>query len=241
MSGEKISDEKLIAMFLRGELLDDERTLFELRKKEEAFLTQLNEAVITYQGRLHLKEKLQTIGDELKLEKSTLNRNYFYWISGMAASLLLLFGIYLFTNQNLSSQDIFNDFFQVYPNVHATKGNTDNKGLSLKAFDFYDNENYIAAASTFEKMSFQQTLNSSEHFYYGISLLAIDELENAKKQFKKVVPQHPLYSEAQWYTSLSLIKQDSIGRATTILTQKNIEFSTSRELTVKNLLNKLSD
>ncbi|WP_298515060.1 hypothetical protein [uncultured Kordia sp.] len=241
MSAHTISDKELIEKFLRGELLDNEKLIFNTRKEDQAFLILLEEAVISYQGRLNLKEKLKNIGKELSTEKPKTNQKSLYWISGIAASILLLFSLYFLVNQQVNSSELFDTYFEAYPNAYTTKGTTEDNTLSKKAFDFYDVAKYKSAATAFEEIAKKRALNSSEHFYYGISLLSTDAIEKAKYQFKQVTTMHPLYNEAQWYTSLSLIKQDSLAKAKTILTQTQSIFSTSRKINVKNLLNELPE
>ncbi|WP_298417793.1 hypothetical protein [uncultured Kordia sp.] len=240
MSADTISDQELIEKFLCGELLDHEKLIFDSRKKEEAFLALLETSIIAYKGRLSLKQTLKKIGKEVKSEKPKSTRKSVFWMSGIAASVLLFISIYFFSNQKLSSDELFTIYFKAYPNAYTTKGSTSNYTLSQKAFDFYDAAQYKLASKIFDEITAERTLNSSEHFYFGISLLYTDEIENAKMQFKKVVPEHPLYNEAQWYTSLSLIKQDSLTKAKSILIDKKSQFSTSRKNSVKNLLNELT-
>jgi len=239
MSTNPISDKELIEKFLRGELLEEEKFLFDSRKEDDSFLNLLETAVIAYKGRLALKERLQHIGEELSNEKSTPKRTSLYWISGIAAVLMLFFSVYFFSNQQLSSGELFGNYFAPYPNAYTVKGTTADKNLSKKALNYYDATKYQLAIETFEKIAAQRNLNSSEHFYYGISLLAMHKLEKAKTQFKKVTSQHPLYNEAQWYTSLSLIKQDSLAKAKTLLNNTRLQFSNSRKKNVQKLLAEL--
>ena len=239
MSLQDISDKELIEKFLRGELQEEEKLVFDVRKKEAAFMQLLEEAIISYQGRLELKKQLQKIGSEITSESHKSNRSSFAWISGIAASVLLLFGIYFFNSTELSTSELFDTYFEAYPNAYTIKGNTTDESLSKKAFNFYDTANYQDAITTFEEITAKRALNSSEHFYYGISLLSVEATEKAKHQFKQVTAAHPLYNEAQWYTSLSLIKQDSVSKAKAILNNTELQFSTNRKKNVKDLLDQL--
>lgn len=239
MSLNTISNKELIEKFLRGTLLESEKHVFNERKKEENFMKLLEETIISYQGRLELKQKLQGIGNELKTESSKTKSTSVVWISGIAASLLLLFGVYFFRGTNYSSSQLFDNYFEAYPNAYTIKGNSEDLSLSKKAFNFYDAANYKQAVDTFKKIADERSLNSSEHFYYGISLLATQKLEDAKSQFKKVNSMHPLYNEAQWYTSLSLIKQDSLVKAKKLLSETKSEFSSNRQKDVNQLLEQL--
>lgn len=239
MSLNTISNKELIEKFLRGTLLESEKHVFNERKKEEDFMKLLEETIISYQGRLELKEKLQGIGNELKTKSSKGKPISIVWISGIAASLLLLLGVYFFRDTNYSSNQLFDKYFEAYPNAYTIKGNSDDTSLSKKAFNFYDAGNYILAVDMFKKISDERSLNSSEHFYYGISLLATQKLEEAKSQLKKVTSIHPLYNEARWYTSLSLIKQDSLVKAKKLLNETKSEFSSNRQKNVNQLLDQL--
>lgn len=238
MSMDTISDKDLIDKFLKGELLENELSLFNARKKDEAFLVLLEEAVIAYKGRLALKEKLKTIGEELKTEKSSSHKKPLFWISAIAATILLIIAFQFFSNQAISSGELFDTYFEAYPNAHTIKGSSDTTAIK-KAFEHYDAEAYKQAANAFKKIATTRALNSSEHFYYGISSLAISDVKNAKIHFREVSKEHPLFHEAQWYTSLALIKQDSLQKAKTLLNDNKLNFSTYRNDKVKKLLNQI--
>ena len=239
MSMDIISDKELIEKFLRGELLENEQLLFNARKKDDAFLSLLEESVIAYQGRLTLKDTLKNIGDELKTENKKPYKKSFVWFSGIAASILLFLAFQFFTANTLSSTELFNTYFEASPNAHAIKGNTDGNSIVKKAFQFYDDAQYEEATKAFKELAVTKTLNSSEHFYFGISLLVTDKEEDAKLQWSKISEEFPLYSEAQWYRSLALIKQDSFDKAKNILKNKKLNFSTYRNDKVKKLLNQI--
>jgi len=236
-----ISDKILIAKFLSKTLLEGEKILFEQRKNDAAFLVLLEEAVISYEGRLNLKKQLQEIGNDLKIEGSTTSssRKSIVWISGIAASILLLFAIQFFIADTSSSETLFDTYFEVYPNIYTIKGTTNTDTETKKAFLLYDNENYIEAAAAFKNIATYRNLSSSEYFYYGVSALKLDDPENAKTQFNKVSKAYPLYREALWYTSLALIKQDSLEKAKQLLNSNELNSSTYTNDKLKKLLNQL--
>lgn len=239
MSMDIISDKELIEKFLQGELLQNEQLLFNARKKDEDFLTLLEESILTYKGRLTLKDTLKSIGDELKTEDKKPYKKSFVWFSGIAASILLFLAFQFFSTNTLSSTELFDTYFEASPNAHAIKGNTDGNSIVKKAFQFYDDAKYEEATKAFKQLAATKTLNSSEHFYFGISLLATNKLEASKLQLSKISEEFPLYSEAQWYTSLALIKQDSLNKVKSILKSKKLSFSTYRNDKVKKLLNQM--
>lgn len=239
MSMDIISDKELIEKFLRGSLLENEQLLFNERKKDDNFLSLLEESVIAYQGRLALKNTLKNIGDELKTEDKKPYKKSVIWLSGIAASILLFLAFQFFATSTLSSTELFDTYFEAYPNAHAIKGTTDGNSIVKKAFQFYDDAQYEEATKAFKELTATKTLNSSEHFYFGISLLARDKVEASKLQLSKISEEFPLYSEAQWYTCLGLIKQDSLDKAKSILKSKKLNFSTYRNDKVKKLLNQM--
>jgi hypothetical protein len=234
-----ISDKELIEKFLRSELLEEEQLLFNTRKKDEDFLTLLEESILTYQGRLTLKDTFKGIGDELKTENKKSYKKPLVWLSGIAASILLFLAFQFFSTNTLSSTELFDTYFDAYPNAHAIKGNTDGNSIVKKAFQFYDNAQYEEATKAFKQLAATKTLNSSEHFYFGISLLITNKIEASKLQLSKINKEYPLYSEAQWYTCLALIKQDSLDKVKSILKSKKLSFSTYRNDKVKKLLNQM--
>ncbi|WP_420571161.1 hypothetical protein [Kordia sp.] len=239
MNSNTISDKELIEKFLRDELREEEKRIFDTRKKDEAFMILLEEAVISYKGRLTLKQNLQNISENVNSKTKKNNRNSNVWISRIAASLVLFFSIYFLLNKQSSSEELFSNYFEPYPNIYTQKGGFEAESLSKKAFNFYDATQYKLAIETFNKIASERALRSPEHFYFGISLLSTQKPEAAKVQFKKVAVVHPFYNESQWYIALALIKQDSLSKAKTLLNNSKSKFSTTRKKEVQNLLDQL--
>jgi len=235
----KISDNELIKLFLSNSLSENQRLLFFKRKEDPIFIEKLESSIIQYKGRLDLKKQLQDIGKTINTEYSTKHKkhpiNY-----KIAASIVTIIGLsfYFYQNNNVSSQDLYNEYFTVYPNIYSTKGDSKSNEFNRALLE-YDKGDYLSAQKIFKNMGKSKTLNSSEEFYYGISLLMIDSAKSSKKRLKSVSKSHPLYSEALWYMGLILVKQDSISLAKEILNKNGMRFSNARKKDIKKLLKKL--
>lgn len=211
-----MSDKELIESFLRNSLSEEQQLLFNQRTEDSMFIEELQEATIHYYGRLELKQKLKKIGESID-KKTSPNKYYIYTA---AASIVFLFISFLIYFSTITvNEKIFNSYFDVYPNIYTKKGDSlvivDND--FGKAMRYYNENKFLKANETFEKLSKQKVLNSSEAFYYGISLLANEESEKSKIQLNTVKKSHPLFIDAKWYLSLIYIKQDSVQAAREIL------------------------
>lgn len=239
MSTMSTKDAALIEKFLSQSLSKEEKILFSERNKEETFKIMLEEVVIKKQGRQQLKEKLRHIGSlESRKRLPNSRRKIYKTLITAAAIAIILFGInnLMINNSSITGEQVFNEYFEAYPNLNSLKGDEKNQDSSInEAFELYELEDFHKAKDVFEKIKMKRRLSSIEHFYFGISLLAIGEVEQSKDQFNKVSTSHPLYSETQWYYGLALIKQDSIDKAIQVLVQSQ---NSNKEKT-KKLLNRI--
>ena len=182
MNTHNISDKELIDRFLNQSLSKDEKLKFNERKNDPIFLDKLEKSIIEYGGRVELRNKLKTIGNKIKKEEPyayRFNKKLIKSIGiGIAASILLFFTFQFFFIKKTDTDDLFNSYFETYPNLYVSKGEVEQKDtLITEAFEFYDKEQYIQTTITFKKIKTKRGLSSLEHFYYGISLLAIDEVK----------------------------------------------------------------
>lgn len=211
-----ITDRHLIKKFLRNELSNEEAMHFKTRKEDIQFIEALENEIILVKNRSLLKERLQEISTAPSSNKK--QKSKFVYIA-IAASIALLITLQLFNNRSLSSQEVYNSFYETYPNVYNQKGT---KGSSVsnfqKAMQFYNAKDYTSAKNTFEAISKTNDLKDNELFYYGITLMEINEHHVSEKQFRLIKNTNsPYYIEAQWYLALSLIKENKKQVAKTIL------------------------
>lgn len=129
----------------------------------------------------------------------------------IAASVALLVGLGWFGYDNffvMDYDDLYNDNFQEYPNtVYAiTRGDTV-ESLERKAFAAYENGEFEAALSDFNKIP-----NSDKQpymdFYKAQSYLQLGKLAEAKEHFEKNIRADGQFAaESHWYLALAFLKE----------------------------------
>lgn len=134
------------------------------------------------------------------------------YITGLAAALIifLLASQFLFERQ-LSNQQIFDHYFEPYPNMISIKG--ENHELLYKAMLYYDVGDYDSAIVLFDKVEIADN-SFALSFYKGISYLATDEAEYSIPLFEGLTKNRNQFSEqAGWYYGLALLKSGKTSDA----------------------------
>lgn len=208
-----MSDQELIQSFLANSLSEDQLLLFNKRKEDPLFMEALSEATLEYYSRLELKKELQKIGKSMEKDRS--KTNIFLYA---AASVVLLISSVLFYRSQTYNDRIFKNHFEPFPNMYTNRGELETTNDFYKAMSYYDLGDFEHSNLIFKKIeNTKNGLNAQESFYYGVSLLANKNIENAKIQLRTLENNHPLYYDAQWYLSLAYIKQDSVSESKKIV------------------------
>jgi len=233
------TDRYLIKKFLRNELTSEEKVAFTNRKEDATFLEALENEMIAVQSRQELKKKLQGIGADHKVQKTNTPKRFAPL--GIAASVILLLGTFFFFNQGVNNQELFEEHYTSYPNIYTQKGTSDNdKTLFEKTMILYDAKQYPLAKQNFETLNSERELTDGEQFYYGITLLELDDTKTALTQFKNINnTASPLYKDAQWYLALCYVQENNVDQAKLVLTELQEIVGKKKQEEIKTILNQL--
>ena len=204
----------LIGKFFKNELTKKEEEIFVKKQKDVKFTALMEEELVKLHGRQQLKNKLKDIAaQERRANRGpsfAMNKRFLY--SGIAAVFVLVFGLQLVFQENLTTEEMFDNYYEPYPSVHSNqRGVTERESIYTNALEFYDQKLYSKAMIEFGKLEVAEKLNTTASFYYGMTLLSMDSLTRAKNQLSQVAEAryNPLHKEAQWYLSLLHIKEDN--------------------------------
>jgi len=148
--------------------------------------------------------------------------NWYYTVASAAALFLISFGLWKFVDQPMNNDELFVNFYHPYELVSDQTRNLNNDlpGIYKEASTYYMNENYRAAALTFKKALDSDIEQAEIRFLYAISLLEIENFENAILELKTVISVHDSYKlEAKWYLSLCYLKLNKIEEAQKLLNE----------------------
>lgn len=225
----KETDYNLIDKFLRNQLDSKEKEIFNKKQKEADFQKELSLRkntipVFKKNGRETLKKKLQHFEKNIQAEKQNTQNssprvkpiNRIVWL-GMAATLLLLMGLFWWNNQTINSDELFAQHFEPYPNVIApiVKSQMPSTTEYEIAFQKYEQEEYEDAIVLLEK------INTTEGKFY----LALSHLGNKQEEktitllsdLTKEENSNRFFEASQWYLALAYLKSNQLEKANQFL------------------------
>lgn len=198
--------EELIDKYLAGTLNDQELTDFEqMRKadpsfeKEISFFSDLT-SITTEDERIRLKASLKNSSKGRTIEKKHSGRILYLILAFVLIILAII--TYIYMRSEPSSQEIYADYFAVYPNTYQAVTRNSEDNIITQAFTAYENGNYQLASERF-KVSLEREFNPNIAFFLGNSLGAIEVFEEAIDNMEKVISSNSEYSnEANWYLAI---------------------------------------
>jgi tetratricopeptide (TPR) repeat protein len=161
-------------------------------------------------------------------------------MAAAAAIVLLLVAAVLFVSLRSSSPEkLFVAYYAPYSSIEQTKrGNNDNSTERQKAFEAYTAGRYEESIPLFQSL-LTKGQDESVLFYLGNAFLSVDRPQQAENTFKTYLASYQEFeAEAEWYLSLSYLKQKKIQEARQLLTDiaaKNNDYNDK----AKDLLSKL--
>jgi len=214
------SDKKIQAYF-NNQLSQKERLAFEKFLDENRDLKKQFEEYKAIQSAFKINEaedlKKHLIDYEnKKSKKSDTNQKLIYY--AIAASILILIGIGFVIN--LSQDNLYKQYFEIYPNVYQPIVRS-NAQVNNKAFLFYENGDYKSAQVAFEEM-LKKEGNPNLRFYYALSYLNNGNAQKASLEFGKLKDvSFEFQAEVLWYYALAQIKVENYTQAVLILESLN--------------------
>ena len=216
----------LFESYLSKELSQDEIATFESRLKNESGF---NQAFNTYKELASfLEHKFENEATSIAFQDNlkTISNTYFEkqetakkvvrfkpWQYAMAASVVLLIGIFTFNN---FSNPTFNDYNN-YDIISLTvRGEQD--ALLKTAENAFNNENFAKAEAVFGQLLAHDDSNKELQLYRGIALLELDKFDEADSLFSRLSNMPSVYkNKAIWYLALSKLKQEDNNACLKIL------------------------
>lgn len=135
------------------------------------------------------------------------------WGYAVAASVLVLLGVYTFTQ---GRTPLYNDFASI-PEFSITERATTNE-IGKKVEIAFNSKNYKEAKVFLNQLLEQDKSNAEYLFYYGICLIELDEYRKASEVFTELQNGTSIYKyRAIWFEALNQLKQKNTDRCKILL------------------------
>lgn len=237
--------EELIEKYVQGRLTETEQVEFNwLLKSEDDFkeyveFHQKLKKVTEAEDDAHFRKLLAEFEEEAIGQQSKVGTLPAKWLVAASIALLLTLGYIFVFNQTQSTQELFNEYFQPYPNVtHPIVRNSGEASTKNDAFSAYDNEDYEKASTTFSEL-YSETGESYYLFYKANALIQL----NRAKEAIPVLKEHlnfddKLNDKTHWYLAMAYLQIDDTENAK-IMLQKVVDGNELNAKTAKKLLKSL--
>jgi len=210
--------------YLNNEMLEQERLdfeselrdnsqlkeSFELYKETTAFVKQKFSPETTV-----FKKNLESISDDYFAEgkKKTKVFSIRPWHYAVAASVLVLLGTWIFSNNSIPE---YSDYSQ-HENASFVERGASNENLK-NAQDFFNKKEYAKAAVSFGKI---ENLDNPEYqYFYAIALIETNQYKKAEGLLEQIRQGMSVYkNKATWYLALSKLKQHDLEQCKVMLKQ----------------------
>lgn len=211
--------EQLLERYFENQLSQEEAILFQnfletdpSFAEEFAFQKSVKQA-ITLNERAELKQKLQSFETPKNNKK---------WLSkwSVAASIAVVLGAgYWFMNQSPNHIELYEDYYQSYPNVVApTVRGENSEDIESEAFYEYDNGNYEKSLVLFSKI-YETDKDDYALFYKALSQMELQKTTEAIATFKQfdLGKNNAFTHFVKWYLALAYLKENQKEQAMPLL------------------------
>lgn len=219
------------SLFGEDDWVEEDKELLKFPKaKEVTSFLRSDEAV-------DVKNIITDVISENKSNSNSFSKAYL-WM-GIAASLLLLFGISQFFNTGASDYDqLYSQYIDVgsIPSL-VTRGENDS-ALLQEAQLFFEDKDYEKALQSFIKhQKKSEVVNPLSYIYAGISYIELNQFDKALEQFDLLKKTDTLQSKkSDWYTAMVYLKQGEKKKLKQILTSITTNVSNYKYQEAKALL-----
>jgi predicted Zn-dependent protease len=214
-----MDNDQRIQAYLHNRLSLEELTEFDKRLRDDQdFNTYFEEHKAVFMAfKITENERLKS---KLKLhEKQSQGQQIFRSkpiIYAIAAIFMVLTAVSVYLNY--TQQDLYNQYFEPYPNVYQPVVRSDKSSDLTTAFMYYESGNYDKAKMLFSSLLLE-TYDPNVDFYYALTLIELDEVEAAIQRFEQI-PNDPGFefsSELLWYKALAYLKVEDYQNASSSL------------------------
>ncbi len=220
-------DIALIDQYLNGELSEAEAEAFRRRLADEKDFAQLYEEMKHIQKGLE-HAALEQAWEFLKQTEAEIAGNdisvaagskWKTWVPVAATATLLLVAAWFFFLKSTEPNDLYAQYFEVYPNVEAPIYRDSSAKDSLTAkdlgFRYYADQDYGMAIEIFESIA---EPDEGTLFYLGMSYLANNNPQQAAAIWEPLSKEALDYkTQIQWYLALAWLKLDEVEKAKEVL------------------------
>ncbi len=186
---------------------------------EFGFDQELDEA-IGEKDVLELRSQLNSIHDKLDQiphsGSSVLRKKVWTYTAVASVALLIAFGFLFFRNQSMSTEEIFEKYYEPYEvTMIKRSGDTEADKMLSRALQKYQEKDFETAVVLFEEVLKRREEDMGSKLYSGISYLEIREYVDASKSFNEIIEHNDnLYIEqAEWYLGFCYLMKDETEKA----------------------------
>ena len=219
----KLRHSTSIEQYLANEMAPAEKAAFEkeLRSNsalaQELKLSQSIDAALRKDDVIDLRKKMIAAGNtrqDIVNNKPVVqmyNRKWWYAAASFLVLCTLAATLYLHTNQQVSDDALFTQYYTSENIVDQTRGDQNIVEAVLK----FQQKDFCAASLLFKDILDKDNANIAVWFYYGISGIETKNFNNAINAFNTIIRQNDnLYIEhAEWYLGLCYLKNNQKDKA----------------------------
>lgn len=219
-------DIALIDRHLRGELSADEIRDVDRRLAEDKAFAELHEDLRHIEKGLQLAELSRALGVIQQAEEAAKGNGtgrtilgWRLWLPIAASVSLIVVAAWFFLTKATKPEELFAQYFEVYPNVEAPIYRDSSVADSLPAKDLafrhYAEEDFEGAIALFESIA---EPDEGTRFYLGMSYLAKGDAGKAIEVFQNLRSEAVDYkTQIDWFLALAFIKNDDAQNAAALL------------------------
>ncbi len=218
----KLRHSASIEQYLANEMAPAAKAAFEkeLRSNpglaKELKLSQSIDSALRKDDVIDLRKKLIAAGNTSqgmsnKPVVQMYNRKWWYAAASFLVLCTLAATLYLQTNQQISDDALFTQYYSSENIVDQTRGDQNIVEAVLK----FQQKDFCAASLLFKDILDKDNANIAVWFYYGISCIETKNYNCATKAFNTIIKQNDnLYIEhAEWYLGLCYLKSNQKDKA----------------------------
>ena len=186
----------------------------------------------------NLKKTLAETSSKFSANKNETSRRLFYYLA--AASVVLFIGFQFFFNQNISNQELYNDYVALN-DLPSFVSRSDGTHDLAKAQRLFENKEYQDALSIFQSQFNESDDKANIFIYQGLAQTELEKFDDAEKTFNKLISSDLLDAQkGHWYKALLYLKQDKVVESK-IMLERIVTSSYYNHSKAKELLEKLNN
>lgn len=213
----------LFDQYLQGELTVDEKNNFEKQLSADSELAsefesfreihfQLENKFGIEQQREVFEENLTKISNKYFNKKKNKVASLKPWYFAVAASIIIMFGLFFFDYKHYPNFDDYNHPESAYFTERGVS-----EAILKQAENNFNGKRYETAIPIFE-MILKENNSDEIKYFYAVSLLQVDKYVKAETIFKELEAGNSVYKEkAKWNLALSKLKQGKYNECKAIL------------------------